>query len=288
MNLSNGCAIVNYCTNDYRYLALCLEELRKVFKWVIVPVCDHFFDGVAEDRALLEQSYAEHPDVHFIEFAFGKTLYGLNQFRDEESKKIHFWHSTARYVAWHYLPKEAEWALFLDVDEILDTDRFIAWANQVKEYDAIRFDSYFYYQVPTMRSTTFMQNGLMVKRDAIKVDDLLVTGERMTTFERAKGEKLRNARGLDDCPLIHHYSWVRSDEEFERKVRSWGHHAEQDWEALLKKEFTTIDPLFEKEYEECVAVHNPFAIKKGERHGSPKVTKINRERLLERHFRLFY
>jgi len=54
----------------------CIAEARTFAKQIVIPVCDHFFDGTPENRALLEQTYSEHPDCIFIEFAYSaKKLY---------------------------------------------------------------------------------------------------------------------------------------------------------------------------------------------------------------------
>ncbi|MCF7806575.1 MAG: hypothetical protein K9M07_02345 [Simkaniaceae bacterium] len=152
-----GC-IVNYCTNDFRYLKFCIEALQPLFSPILIPVCDHFFDGTPENRDLLNRSYREYPNVRFIEFAFNEKPYGLPQTFEDPTKMIHFWHSTARYVGYHFLQSECEYVLFLDVDEIIDTSRFKLWldAFDYRAYNAIRFDSFFYFMKPTKRAMTYL------------------------------------------------------------------------------------------------------------------------------------
>src|SRR5690348_5600122 len=101
--VSQLCTIINYCTHDYRFLQACIEEAKLISSQVIVAVCDHFFDGTPENRALLRQSYQEHPDCLFVEFAYDPSKpYGLYcPYKPTDEDWAHYWHSTARYVAAH-------------------------------------------------------------------------------------------------------------------------------------------------------------------------------------------
>lgn len=35
--------------------------------------------------------------------------------------------------------------------------------------------------------------------------------------------------------MVHHYNWVRTPQELYRKVISWGHSEERDWDEVLKR-----------------------------------------------------
>ena len=134
--------VINYCTNDYRFLEACLTEVRKFSKEIIIPVCDHFFNGVIENRLLLEHSYANHPDVRFVEFAFGTKPYGLySELKEGDEDWIHYWHSTARYVGYQFVSPKVEYVLFLDVDVVAEGDKMKAWLSKFPyaDFDAVRF-----------------------------------------------------------------------------------------------------------------------------------------------------
>ncbi|MGC2594831.1 MAG: hypothetical protein WA347_00945, partial [Rhabdochlamydiaceae bacterium] len=55
--------IINFCSNDYPFLRHCIDGVKQVSAQIIIPVCDHFFDGKEEDRETLDQIYAENRDV---------------------------------------------------------------------------------------------------------------------------------------------------------------------------------------------------------------------------------
>lgn len=41
--------VINYCTNDYKFIGYCIAEAGAFSAQVIVPVCDHFLDGTPEN-----------------------------------------------------------------------------------------------------------------------------------------------------------------------------------------------------------------------------------------------
>ena len=57
-------------------------------------------------------------------------------------------------------------------------------------------------------------------------------------YDLAKGGKIRDVLGLDDKPMFHHYSWVRTKEQLLLKVRCWSHNWERDWTKLVEEEFS--------------------------------------------------
>lgn len=281
--------IINYCTNDYRFLKGCLDEVRLFSDQIIVVVCDHFFDGSEENRALLNRSYSEHPDVTFVEFAFDEERpYGLSPFVSKNHENwIHYWHSTSRYVGYFFLQEDVETVLFLDVDEICDGKRFREWLDlfPYMNYSALWLSEYFYFREPSNRAKIAFRSGLLVAKAAVTPELLLDEYERRGLFISVKGEKLDLVNGLDGKPLIHHYSWVRTKEELEKKV-CWGHHLELDWKALIEDEFKTPftgeDKIWGLEYEMVAPFFDPLSIsvpklKKGEKAHYPNVSSVNRD-----------
>lgn len=251
--------VINYCTNDYRFLRHCVAEAAKFSYQMIVPVCSHFFNGEPENRPLLHRSYEDHPNVQFVEFAYSDTPYGIySALTSNDDDWSHYWHSTARYVGFHFV-SEADYVLFLDVDEIVDGNRFLDWlkAFPVESYEALRFESYFYFGSAKMRATNcFPLNALMVKTAAIDSHEMLLdVFERKGVFDRIEGKKKSDIRGVDGCPLVHHYSWVRVGEELKKKVTTWGHRHDRDWVSSLPLDQT--DTVYRFDYEEVQPFCDP-------------------------------
>ena len=49
--------ILQYSTIDYRFLKTNLAQLSKFSDEIIIPICDHFFNGDTENQELLEKTF---------------------------------------------------------------------------------------------------------------------------------------------------------------------------------------------------------------------------------------
>lgn len=205
-----------------------MEEAQRFSDQIIVVTCDHFFDRVAENRNLLEGIYAAHSDVTFVEFPFDRdTSYGA----------VH-WHNLARLIGAAFSKKDQ--LLFLDVDEVMEGETFLQWLVQTeyKKYEALRLACYWYFREPQFQATSWEEAPLFIKRSALTYDLLMHPAERAGSFASTPGNKARHVLSLENRPMCHHYSWVRSEEQMLRKVQSWGHRNECDWSALVEREFS--------------------------------------------------
>lgn len=263
--------IISYCTNDYRFLDLCIKGVAPFSQEVVIPVATHTFDGREEDRERLNQSYGEQTGCQFLEYAYGEP-YGL--FPDyKKEEEAHYWHATSRYLGALYA--KGEYLLFLDVDEIVDTERFLAYLQAVdwQKYEAIRFQMHFYFRESKYRAVATPNYALLMKKGALESELLLDPLERQGMFASVRGPKLDHVVGLDGEPLIHHYSWVRSEEELQRKVKMWGHRDDKDFSSLVEKEFSLPfrghDLIYGLHYKEVIPAHNPLAVPVKKRPFSP-------------------
>ncbi len=259
--------IINYCTNDYRFLRFCVDHVSPFAKQIIVPVCDHFFDGTKENRFLLDCSYAENL-CSFVEYPYdSQDAYGVYRSIKRSSPHwVYFWHSTSRYIGSLFLRDDIEYVLFLDVDEICDTKRFLQWLDTqlYRQFEAIKFDGYFYFREPCFAATSYQGSMAMFSKAAILGERLLVKEERLGVFLECSGNKIAHVRGEDDLPLFHHYSWVRPFDELLNKVKRWGHHLDKNWHALLHKEFAApfrgFDLLYGLDYTTVPSFCNPLSV----------------------------
>ncbi|MBI2812377.1 MAG: hypothetical protein HYX67_16350, partial [Candidatus Melainabacteria bacterium] len=166
--------VINFCSNDYPFLRPCIDAVKSFSSQIIVPVCDHFFDGKPEDRKVLNAIYAENSDVQFIEFPYdpNHSLYG--------SHSSVYWHNLSRMVGRFFLKEESEYVLFLDCDEICDTPRFTQWlsANSYSEYDAIRFFNYWYFREPHLQAKAWEASPLLARKQLLYGEGLMREQER--------------------------------------------------------------------------------------------------------------
>lgn len=231
--------IISYCTNDFRFIGKCIEEARHFSSQIVIPVCDHFFDGKPENRALLQHTYAQFPDCLFVEFAYlPDRLYSpYHSLQADDSDWAIFWAATARYIGFHYL--DAEYLLFLDADEIIEGEKMAHWLNteEYLAYDAVRMAAYLYALKPTYRAKKVANISLFVKKSTLMPLTLLNPLERMGAFFSHPGPKREKVVGSDGLPFLHHYSWVRTRPECTQKTQTWGHRHDADWPTLIEEAF---------------------------------------------------
>jgi len=221
-------AIVNFCTNETRFIKTCLEEALKFSSQVVVPVCDHFFDGTPENRALLEKIYCSFPECTFVEYPFVKN----------RKMSVHNWHSLSRLLGFLALDRSIERVLFLDADEVVDGEAFKQWASGDEFSPVQKLANYWYFRDEENRAKEFEDSAVFIERRLLNSKILFHKDERDALYDHYRGPKKRMVLGVNGKPMIHHYSWVRTKKEMLKKVKAWGHHRDKDWEALIEKEFS--------------------------------------------------
>lgn len=222
-------SIINYCTNDYAFLKACVDGVKPFSEKVIVVYCDHFLDGTPENKDLINASIQENSGVEFIEF----------QYNTSQSSRWH--HNACRKIGIMHSPENTEYFMFLDVDEILEPDKFIKWWNQQQSnlLDSYRLACYWYFRDFKYRSKNWEEAIALVKSGPLTNNDRIVFHheERKAMFWNVPENKRMDKCTLDGLPFSHHYSWVRSKQGMLKKVKSWGHNKDLDWSVLVEKEF---------------------------------------------------
>ena len=221
--------VINYCTNDYRFSNVCIENALNISSNVIVSVSDSFFSGDLENQHLLNKTYKENPRAKFIQFNYNLAL--------TKRLAIRFWHNMSRWIGFHFLPDTVTHVLFLDVDEVLDSEAFKLWLSTVyiTDYDAYRFGCYWYFRDPKYQATTFEMAPVLVKKELISPTSIFSNFEREgLLFKNYALDILSN----NHKPMVHHYSWVRTKQEMIKKVLSWGHINDRDWVSEINQEFS--------------------------------------------------
>ncbi len=242
--------VISYCTNDYRFISKCIEQAKVFSSQILVVVCDHFFNGEEENRFLLDSTYASHPECQFIEFAYShEHIYSKYHTIDPASKDwATYWAATTRHIGLQYILPEIEHVLFLDSDEIVEGRRFLAWYQSGKdwEYEVMRFGSYYYAIKANLQSELYVNLPLIVEKCSFQGLTLLNGLERIGAYRSHGGAKREYVLGLDEKPLVHHYSWVRPKQEALHKGRTWSHRNEADWDRLVEDAFQlkNIDQIF--------------------------------------------
>lgn len=232
------CTIVNFCSNESRFIQPCLEQAMLFSRQVIVPVCDHFFDGSPENRPLLQEIYEAFPDCLFVEYPFKPQKIPKKIWKKVDP--AHFWMSLSRLIATQFVDEEIETLLFLDADEITDGARFAEWLenSDYQQHMVLKLANYWYFREPCYQALHFEDSIVLVQKRALDREILLHQDERDAIYNLLPGPKRRQVMGVDGVPMFHHYSWVRTQEEMLKKARAWGHKNDRDWVALVNAEFT--------------------------------------------------
>lgn len=274
--------IVNFCTNESRFLKICLEESFQCSRQVIVVVCDHFFDGTTENRELLERIYRAFPDCLFVEYPFIPHRISKRLFKKVDP--AHFWHSLSRLIGAQFLSEDIESVLFLDTDEIPEGRRFAEWleCSDYTCHTVLKMANYWYFREPCYQADHWEDSVVLVQRRALKPHLLLKQEERDAIYDSLPGPKRRLVVGSDGLPMFHHYSWVRTQNEMLKKVRSWGHRGDRDWEALVRQEF--LQPFKGKDFVHhysCKQIDPVFSVSfdppEFQEKGRPNVVRMSQE-----------
>lgn len=230
--------IVNFCTNESRFIKLCLDQAMQFSQQVIVPVCDHFFDGTKENRLLLDRIYKSFPQCLFVEYPFIPDKIPKRIFKSVPQAQ--FWHSLSRLIGAQFLDEGVENVLFLDADEIPEASRFTEWlgCSDYPCHTVLKLANYWYFREPIYQADKWEDSIVFAQRRALEPHLLLNVKERDAIYDFLPGPKRRMVVGVDGLPMFHHYSWVRTEDEMLRKVRSWSHREDRNWETLVKKEFS--------------------------------------------------
>lgn len=231
--------IISYCTNDFRFIDKCIEEAKIFSNEILIPVCDHFFDGTPENRQLLHHTYARHPDCTFLEFPYlPDRLYSqYHNIVPTDPTWGMFWHATVRYIGFLHLDPRIETVLFIDSDEIFEGSACLDWLKINESYEAMRLAAYYYALKATQRAKNVVNLPLLVKKETFKPLTLFNQIDRIGAYMSHDGPKRERVVGRDGLPFVHHYSWVKTKEECLQKARTWGHRHDEDWPALIDKAF---------------------------------------------------
>lgn len=277
--------IVNFCSNEARFIGACLQQALHFSRQVIVPVCDHFFDGTAENRPLLEQVYRAFPQCLFVEYPFIPSEIPRRIFK--HVAPAHFWHSLSRLIGLHHLQPDIETVMFLDADEVADGPRFAEWleASDYHHHTVMKFANYWYFREPAYQAEQWEDTIVLAQLKALTPDLLLRQEERDAIYDLLPGPKRRGICAADGQPMFHHFSWVRSKEEMLKKVRSWGHKNDRNWLELVEKEFSGpfqgTDFVHGYRYKTVVP---KFALSEASfapAPSDPKVTRLSQKELLQ-------
>lgn len=220
--------ILQYSTMDYRFLKSNLEQLSKFSNEIIIPICDHFFNGSPEDPILLEKTFdivRNTPNCSAYVFEW-----------DGEKENTAYYHNYSRMIGTQLSTND--WLLFVDADEIVE-DGFKDWFRTVKHTDnSYWLTCYWYFREATYQAHQTESAGLLIKRNDCNWNlDLRAERQQLFNHKLINGDHTP-ILSLENKPLVHHFSWVRTKQEMIQKVENWGHKNDTNWVDLVNEEFS--------------------------------------------------
>lgn len=221
--------ILQYCTIDLRFLDANLNQLSKFSDEIIVPICDHLFNGTPESKELLQATYN-------IAAKYPKCSIYLYEWEGIKANPAYY-HNLGRALGTDIAKND--WLLFVDADEIPD-DSIVPWIKTAIKTDYIYWITCaWYFREPIYQSESFEGCGLLIPKS--KCNWILETrAERdqffsRTDFVHGGYNHILNEHGR---PMMHHFSWVRTKKAMLDKVNNWGHVRDADWVSKIEEEFS--------------------------------------------------
>jgi hypothetical protein len=104
-------------------------------------------------------------------------------------------------------------------------------------YDSFVFSCYWYFRNVENQATSREYCGLLTNMKKTTYEMMFTHCERWFNWIY-KDLKVAWQCTLGYEVIMHHFSWVRSKDEMLRKVKSWAHSKDRNWEESVKEEFS--------------------------------------------------
>jgi hypothetical protein len=220
-------AVVLFSSNDKRFFKPCISNLLEAGINVKVVTYSHMWAGTEEDRqALIECSKLFENNTNYQQYEI--------QWQPGESPW--YWEGLGRYLATQEVSDDVDFILYIDVDEVIDPEKFKNWVQNenILQYDVLKLANYWYWREPIYQAQQIEDSVVLCKTSLAKSLEMKLGGRENYFNASYNSTKL----GHSD-PFIHHYSWVRTKQEMLNKVQNWGHKDDkQDWVSKIEEEFS--------------------------------------------------
>jgi len=215
--------IISYCSNEQIFLDSLLKECLKFSDDIVISYGSHLYDGTPEDIKHINEYKDKYPTIQFIEY---KVDIKLDLYKQKGVKKrpIAYWHNLARFNGKCHLKKK-EWVFIIDSDEIPEGVEVKKWLTNFKldKKNCYKIANYWYYKYPTNQAKTIEDSILLIHYDYLNEFTMYGDLERDYIISSSGCILDRRIMGLDNKPIWHHYSFVRTKDGLKHKMKNWGH-----------------------------------------------------------------
>lgn len=217
--------IIPFCSYDVKFIDNTIEGIRSISNDIIITYFDYTFDNKPENLDIVEEVKKNNKDCKFIKLNFNN------------SNDARWNHNYTRWIGYQLC--RSDYILFLDSDEIFEGDKIKNWIDQKDTVsDVTTFANYWYFRSTSYRALTYEDSPILVNRKIISENNIFNELERASYKYIPEISKELSVLGLDNKPMCHHYSWAMDKNEMLRKVNSWGHKGDKDWNKLIEEEFS--------------------------------------------------
>jgi len=286
--MNNISVVINYCSLEREFLSICIRECLQFSDDIVVSYGSHFYDGTIEDHDHINQEILNNQNIRFVKYEVDATI-DLTKQRGVKTRPHAYWHNLARWSGLKSIKRNG-WILFLDVDEIPDGKRVKDWIdNSLLDDDATySLVNYWYFKSPNYRATEWEDSAKVANIKNINEQTIFSDYERDHLQNTAGIKTAKNVLGIDALPLIHHYSWVRSQSVLLKKISSWGHKDQVEdpmgYVNYIFKNNNINETIHNYSYE---YVHNKFSIMINTEDVSyPLNTKLIKEQVIQKKIEL--
>lgn len=217
--------VISYCSKEKYFLNTILRECTKFSDDIVVSFGTHLYDGTPEDITEIEVQARQFPQVIFVQYGVSPRHYdGMGVKHRPQA----YWHNLARWTGVTNL-RCHDWVLLLDCDEIPEGDKFKTWWDFIQhtsilnENNTFKIANYWYFKDPTNRSQTLEDSVLLIHSKYLSKHNIFGDYERDYLIQQSNTRLLRQTKGTEGEVMFHHYSWCRSRQGLEHKIKNWGH-----------------------------------------------------------------
>lgn len=217
--------VISYCSKEKYFLQTILTECRKFSDDIVVAFGTNLYNGAPEDISEIEKVAPQFGNVRFVQYMVSPNNFDGMGVRQRPQA---YWHNLARWTGITHL-KRHDWVLLLDCDEIPEGDKFRAWWQQVEgtpilnSNTTFKIANYWYFKDPTNRAQTLEDSVLLIHSKYLSKFNVFGDYERDYLIQQSGTRLVRQTKGTKGEVMFHHYSWVRSRQGLEHKIKNWGH-----------------------------------------------------------------
>ena len=237
MNHNIGTVILA-TTDDIQFLHEIIKQSLIFSSQIIISFGSHFYNNEPENNIIINdliKQYSLYDNIIIIRYNIPDDY-----IKNTNVSLSNYWHCHGRWCAIQQLKNNIEYVLLLDADEIPEGKQFLNWLNdnEYKNFDCMKLANYWYFREPIYRAKNIIEDSIVFikKTHADNISLTMHTHERTATYDLCPGNKRRNIL-INNCPIFHHFSWVRTHKQMLRKVTSWGHRNDKDYISLVNEEF---------------------------------------------------